>query len=128
VTSPSKRKGSKYELDLVKEFRRLGFEAERCYGAGRPDDVGDLELTGIPLVVEAKACARFDLAGWVDEARTEARNAGVDVGVVIVKAPRKPIADSYVVMRLPEFADLAYAYAQFCAPKGARNLQDGSVA
>lgn len=111
----SKRKGSQFERDLVRELRARGWDAERAYGAGRPDDVGD--IAGLPVVVEAKACKRFDLAGWCDEAEVEAENAGVEIGVVIAKAPRRPTEDAYVVMRLPAF-DILLRAAECGNPAG----------
>ena len=49
MTTPSKRKGSQYERDVVKWLISMGYPcAERAYGAGRHDDVGD-------LVVDARA-------------------------------------------------------------------------
>lgn len=106
--SASKRKGSQFERDLVKYLRAHGFDVERAYGAGRPDDVGD--IAGIDgVVIEAKACKRFELAEWVAEARTEALNRdGIDgVGVVIAKAPGKPIGEAYLIARLdPDGLDI----------------------
>ena len=67
MTNPAKRKGSTFELDVVKFMREQGFPAERAYGAGRPDDRGD--IVGVPgFVVECKNHARLELAVWCDEA------------------------------------------------------------
>lgn len=110
--SAAKRKGSQYERDLVAAFRAAGFDAERCYGAGRPDDVGDIEIAGLPVVIEAKNHARLDLAGWTAEAAHEAANAGADLGVVIAKARGRNAAGSYLIVRLDEGGfELLHAYA-----------------
>lgn len=110
MASPSKVKGSKYERDVVAWFRAQGFDCERTYGAGRPDDVGDVEIEGVPVAVECKNTQRLDLAGFVDEARTEARNAGVDIGVAIVKRRGRPAGESYLVCQLDDGAELLRAY------------------
>ena len=44
MSSPQKIKGSQYERDVVKWLRSMGYPcAERAYGAGRHDDVGDID-------------------------------------------------------------------------------------
>jgi hypothetical protein len=53
-------------------------------------DRGD--LTGWPgVVVEAKNCARLELAAWVDQLEAEIVEARADTGVVIIK--RKGTSD-----------------------------------
>lgn len=100
VTSASARKGARWERELVEFLRSAGFDVERAYGAGRPEDVGDID--GIPgVVIEAKSCRRFELSVWCGEAEREAANRGDgSVGVVAVKAPGKSAAESYLVVRL----------------------------
>lgn len=120
MTHPSKIKGSAYERDVVKAFRALGFDAERAYGAGRPDDVGDIEIAGVPVAIECKNTQRIDLAGHVDEARVEARNAGVELGVVIVKRRGRPANESYMVCQLDDGAQLLRAYGCMIRAGGER--------
>jgi len=81
--------------------------AARAYGAGRPDDVGD--VTGVDgFCVEVKCHRALDLAGWADEASREAVNAGAGiVGVVVAKRQRRPAENAYAVLRLTDFATLA---------------------
>ncbi len=59
--SAPKRKGSAFERDVVAYLREHGFpDAERAYGAGRPEDIGD--VVGIPgVTVEVKNHARLEL-------------------------------------------------------------------
>jgi Holliday junction resolvase len=101
-----KRRGSAFERDVVHYFQTHGFPAaERTYGAGRPQDVGDIGgLAG--FVVEVKAHRSIDLAGFVDEAEIERANAGAQFGVVIAKRRNKSTGQSYVVMDLESFARL----------------------
>ncbi len=60
----ARRKGSIWERAVVAYLRQHGFpHAERAYGAGRPQDVGDID--GLPgVVIEAKNHRSIDLAGW----------------------------------------------------------------
>lgn len=93
----SKARGTAWESAIVKYLRAHGHPfAERRALAGNQDK-GDIALPGI--VIEAKNCAKFDLAGWLDEATLEAANAGVPVGVVWFKkrGSTNP-GDAYVLM------------------------------
>lgn len=102
-----KAKGSAFEREVVAVLREHGHRyAERSYGAGRPDDVGDVD--GLPgYVLEVKAHRSIDLAGFMDEAIAEAANAGPGtIPVVVAKRRGRPAEDAYVVCRLADFADL----------------------
>ncbi len=58
MTHPSKRKGDKAELEVQGMLRdHLGVPARRALGAGRSDDVGDID--GIPDTV-------IQVANWAD--------------------------------------------------------------
>jgi Holliday junction resolvase len=104
--SAPKRKGSQFERDVVHFLREHGFpDAERAYGAGRPEDVGD--IAGVPgVTVECKATRSIDLAGFVDEVERERRHARQPYGVVVAKRRNKGAAQSYVVMTLESFTRL----------------------
>lgn len=106
MTSAAKAKGSRWERDVVTYLRDNGFpHAERAYGAGRQDDRGD--IAGVPgVVLEAKDCARHDLAGWISEARREQANAGAQYGVVVVKRRGHPAGRAYCVMELEQLVRL----------------------
>jgi hypothetical protein len=104
---PMKAKGARFEREVVACLRGHGHPyAERAYGAGRPRDIGDID--GLPgFALECKAHRSIDLASFMDEAATEAENAGGGiVPVVIAKRRGKPTADAYVVMRLGDWAQL----------------------
>ena len=106
MTSPERRKGNGFELAIVSYLREHGFPfAERAYGAGRPDDRGDID--GVPgWVIEAKNHKSMDLAGWANEAAAEALNARAHWWCVIAKRRNRPVGDAYVVMPLSQFARL----------------------
>ena len=101
-----KRRGSAWERDIVAYLKGHGFPyAERAFGAGRPEDVGDID--GLPgFVIEAKAHRSLDLAGWADEAEMERVNARQPFAVVIAKRRNKPTGAAYTVMTLEAFARL----------------------
>lgn len=65
-------------------------------------DVGDLHAW--PFVLEAKDEATHRLPAYIAQANKEARHAGADFGVAVVKARRKNVKDSYVVLDLETFA------------------------
>jgi len=106
VTTPQKRKGSAFELEVARFLQGAGFpHAERAYGAGRQDDRGDID--GLPgLVIECKNHKTHDLSGWLDEAERERNNARADYGVVVVKRRGKAAAKAYAVLTLEDFARL----------------------
>jgi Holliday junction resolvase len=104
--SAPKRKGSTFERDVVHFLQEHGFpDAERAYGVGRPEDVGD--VVGVPgITIECKATKSIDLARFVDEAESERLNARQPFGVAIVKRRNKPTSAAYVVMALESFVRL----------------------
>jgi len=106
MTNPQKRKGSQFEREVADFLNdATPFTVGRAYGAGRPLDVGD--IAGIPgTTIECKNAARIDLAGWTDETQRERENAGMDIGVTIIKRRRKTVDEAYVVMPLWQFAEL----------------------
>ena len=65
MTTPAKRKGSQYERDVVKWLISMGYPcAERAYGAGRHDDVGDIDgIDGV--VIECKNEKKFNIPGYL---------------------------------------------------------------
>jgi Holliday junction resolvase len=108
-----KRRGAKWETDLVTWFRERGLTANRLARTGREDE-GDVEFSSVNgmVLIEAKApgeSGRMDLSGWMKEAVVEAghyakhRNQTVaPLPVVVIKARGKSIEDAYVVMRLED--------------------------
>ena len=96
----SKQKGTKAESLVRDWFRSLHWPYAKRLVTGGSKDPGDISLgDGIPVTVEVKDCAAFDLAGWLAEAHAERDNNGHDVGFVIFKRRGfgKP-RDWYVLM------------------------------
>lgn len=107
-----KRRGAKFETDLMKVLRTNGFDVDRLAKVGRFDE-GDLVVRNFPLeghhvILELKAPGadgKTNLTGWKDEARIEAaryaKARGLDpekvLGYVVVKAFRKGVEDAHWV-------------------------------
>jgi hypothetical protein len=101
-----KAKGSAFELDVVGFLRDHGHPyCERHYGAGRPEDVGDVD--GIPgWTLEVKNHRAIDLAGWSDEAESERQHGRQRFAAVVAKRRNRSTGDAYVIVSLSTFADL----------------------
>lgn len=83
MSSASKAKGSKAELDVVKWLKQWFPYADRRL-AGATLDKGD--ISGIPgVTIEIKNHAKMDLAGWVAELETEMNNDSAWTGTVLHK-------------------------------------------
>lgn len=112
MSHPNKRKGSKFETDLVRAIRDAGFSCERLHVSGAQDE-GDLvvQIASTPYVIEAKAERQMDLAGYVAEAATEANHYRAHRGLTrvryaaVVKRRNRSIMDAYVVMPLREWLE-----------------------
>ena len=107
MSNPQKVKGDKAERDVAAYLAAHGFPyAERAYGAGRPDDVGDID--GIPsVVVEVKNHKTITIPAWLDELETEMFNANARHGAVIAKRRGSTdVADWYALMPAAEWTHL----------------------
>lgn len=107
MTTPSKRKGSQYERDVAKWLVSNGYAcAERAYGAGRHDDVGDIDgISGV--VVECKNEKKIDLSGYLKELDNEMTHADAETGVVLIKKRGTTnVSESYAVMPAQLWVDL----------------------
>lgn len=102
----SKAKGTAAESAVVEYLNDNGFpNAERRALAGNTDKGDIAGIVGV--VIEVKACAKTELAGWVDEATVEASNARASIAAVWHKRPRKGSpGDWYVTMTGATFLQL----------------------
>jgi len=99
MTSAAKRKGSQYERDVVKWLVTMGYPcAERAYGAGRHDDVGDIDgINGV--VIECKNEKAIRIPQYLRELENEMTHADAETGVVLIKKRgTSNISESYAVM------------------------------
>lgn len=88
MSSPSKRKGDRGELEVQGIFRDHLGVGRRALGAGRKDDVGDID--GIPGLV-VQVANRKDVAATVREKPLEAERQRENAG--------QPFACSFVRLR-----------------------------
>lgn len=109
----NRRRGAQFEMDVLRYVReKAGLPAERLRLAGK-DDEGDVAVqdVGMVYVFEVKNAQKFDLSGWVGEAKREAANyaraRGLDpatvMPVVVVKRRGKGTGEAFVVTTLDEF-------------------------
>ncbi len=105
MTTPSKRKGDKAELEAARALADLtGWPVRRKLGAGRADDTGDLD--GLPQTcVQVKAYR--DITRAIRETLTELpaqqTNAGATFGFGMV---RRPGGHWFAVLTLEQVATL----------------------
>ncbi|MFF3324921.1 hypothetical protein [Streptomyces sp. NPDC002889] len=104
--SASKRKGTAAETAIVNYLRTMGFVHAERRALNGTQDRGD--IAGIPaVVIEAKNCARQELAAWVTEAEVERDNDRASLGVVWHKRRGKGHpGDWFVTMSGQQFAYL----------------------
>lgn len=99
--SPSKRKGSQFERDVVAAMRAEGLDGAHRTRAGWQDDRGDID--GVDdWTIEAKNHQRLSeaLSLGVDQAEVEATNAGTRWFAAVVKRRGRSARDAYVVLPL----------------------------
>lgn len=111
----SRRAGARYETDLVKFFRELGYDTERLRLSGKQDE-GDLvvRVDGERFIIEAKAGKNVRPRFWFDEeAVPEADNYTKRrdlphraIPVLSMKSHNKAIGKSLVTISLEDFAYL----------------------
>jgi hypothetical protein len=119
----ARRKGSDFERELVAYLREHGFpHASRAYGAGRPDDQGD--IAGVPWTVQAKAVKEMRLGETLDIVGVQASRRAVWAWpIAIFKRRQRPVGEAFVVMTLDTFTGLYTARER---PDTPLELLDGS--
>lgn len=105
MTNPSKAKGDRAELEVQELLRTLlGVPARRKLGAGRADDMGDID--GVPdctIQVANYADIATALRRKVDECPAQQERAGTTFGACFIRRR----GGAYVVAMTPEqFATL----------------------
>lgn len=111
MANPNGRKGSKWETDVLKYFRKLGLWVERLTKAGANDE-GDLVavVAGKTYIFELKNVKKMDLPKFWDEAQIEAKNYAkarsleeVPLHYVIVKRRNVSIEKAWVIQDLSQW-------------------------
>ena len=94
MSTPSKRKGSKAEADVVKWLKDNGFPYADRRIAGAQLDKGDISgVNGV--TIEVKNHARMDLSAWIKELEIEIRNDKAWTGTVLHKRKGKSNVDEW---------------------------------
>lgn len=113
MSAKNKRKGAKFETDVLKWLRKKGYTAERLHLAGAKDE-GDLVVyvAGTPYLFECKATIKLDLPQFWRELQTEVLNyaeaRGLNVGpigYVVVKRRNGSIDDAWVIQSLQQWSE-----------------------
>lgn len=107
--SRERQRGTWFETAVSAYLAEMLGRVVMRLGMGGANDRGDIHVDGLDVTIECKNHARMALAEWVDEAERESGNAGTRLGVVVHKRKGRGnarIADSYVTMRLGDFAAL----------------------
>lgn len=109
MSNPNKEKGTRWETAITRFLQDAGLFAYKPRQEGHRD-IGDIHVGGA-FVIQAKAYKDIlaALRDGVEGAAVQKLHARMPFGVAVVKRPRKPIADAYVVLRLADFPDLVRA-------------------
>lgn len=103
MSHPSKVRGTRWESAVRDWLTEHGYPAFRpaLHGA---IDKGD--LFGIAqTTIQCRDTAKIDLASAVDDAAEQAKNAGTEHFVAIVKRRRKGVGQAYVVTTLERWVE-----------------------
>lgn len=104
--SVSKRDGTRWEATLVDYLGQAGLRAYRLAQRGRAD-IGDIRVEGLDWTIEAKAERSLRLGVACTEAQREARRGGTPHWVVLAKRRQRSVADSYAIMPISTWREMA---------------------
>ena len=101
--SASRRKGSRWEVDVCHLLQRYGWQAITSRAGRGGTQAGADIITDCPIVIEAKNHKTMDLSGWLNQAIDQADG---DPAAVFIKRRQKPSEHAYVVMRADQYLEL----------------------
>ena len=113
MSAKNKRKGSAFELDVMKWFRSKGINAERLRLSGQKDE-GDLVVivAGETFILELKNTKVMSLPQFWRESVVEAQNYATARGIkpaplsyVVVKRRNAGIEQSWVIQDLQQWLE-----------------------
>ncbi len=112
MSSANKRKGAKFETDVLKWLRENELMAERLSKAGAKDEGDVVVITNLsPYILELKNRQKLDLPAFWEEAQVEAVNYAKARGIgevppafVIVKRRGLGVGKSWVIQDLEQWA------------------------
>lgn len=100
MTSLSKKgsrvKGNRFELDVAKDLKTLGFDAERALLSGIR---GEGDVLGLPWHVECKRCETLKISSWFSKEQKKSLDKNKPFVLVYKKSREK----AKVVMDLEDF-------------------------
>lgn len=111
MSSYNKVKGSKFETDVMKYLRKLGYFAERLARTGSSDE-GDIVtvIADETYILECKNRKAMNLSQFWDEAKTEAKNYAkarrivtTPSAFVIIKRRQQKIEKAWVIQDLKQW-------------------------
>lgn len=111
MSNPNGRRGSAFEVGVMKWFRNLGIFVERLVKNGMNDE-GDLVciIAGKTYILELKNRKKLDLPTFWEEAQRESKNYAkarnledVPFSYVIVKRRNHGIEKSWVIQDLQQW-------------------------
>lgn len=106
MSTPSKRKGSAWELAIAKYLIEKGWIYAERRIAGSNVDKGDLNGI-IGCVIEAKNEKKITLSEYLKELEVEMKNAKAKTGVVMIKKKgTTDVGQGYAVMPIDVWVDL----------------------
>ena len=106
MSNPNKQKGTRAESEAVQYAREQVVPAYRPAQAGAKD-TGDIHgFDNITVQVKAWKDLTSALREGVKGAQVQAKNAGVEYGVALIKKPRANVRDWYAVMTYEDFVRL----------------------
>lgn len=112
MSAANKRKGAKFEIDVMKWLRKKGYISERLRLSGQKDE-GDLivYVSGTPYLFECKDTKTLNLPQFWREIQAEvvnyaeARSLKVNpIGYVLVKRRNAGIEDAWVIQSLDQWS------------------------
>ena len=100
----SRRRGHDYERALAAWLRSKGVRAitSRDQNGGRQE--GSDLISDLPVCVECKDVTKWDVSGWLSQARRDAK--GDPASVWVKKRGSGDPGESYVIMQADEFVAL----------------------
>lgn len=113
----SKRKGSKFELEVAHLFRDWGYDAHRtAQYHGKTGQAADVQIDGSGLHIECKNYKEIAVYKWYEQAVNDSKAAGKgDIPIVVFKGNNKP------PMVMLAFEDFIQMYNEFASDRDIRS-------
>ncbi|MEU4580011.1 hypothetical protein [Nonomuraea sp. NPDC023979] len=100
MSSPSKAKGTRWEREVADYLAETIPGVDRI--GSRDFGSGDLAVPW-PIPHECKNERKITLSEYAKQLKAIKARLNAPAGVMVVKAPRKPVSEAYVVMTLEEW-------------------------